>query len=413
MKSNNSSPNRPVEEAEHSSHLIHSSDLRAANQGHSYASAPSSTNGLKGKLRGWLLKFLLGDYFEKELQQHASIVRYLNFLTSHVDVELGDKLKAFQSEIGHSLKKQALDLETLSSKDFPRLSDGLEHKLKILEQANRENQIKLEAQDAVLKGLESIIRVEGKVVAPPNVVKADSVGCSVDYDYFLFENRYRGSEETIKERQAGYVELFKSSSKKILEIGAGRGELLELFSEAKIDSYGVDVDQGMVKYATSKGLEVSCEDACQHLENLKDDSLSGIIAVQVIEHLPLEYFRSLLRQAHRVLEPGGRLVFETINPCSIVALTQHYFRDPTHVSPLHPDTTSYLMESAGFVSIESTDINPFPEEAKLGMIDGIVSDEPGLLRTLEKLNIRINRLDDLLYGHQDYFISGQVPKPSK
>ncbi len=411
MKSNNSSPDCSVqEEADQSSHLIHSSDLRAANEGHSYASASSNTSGLKGRLRGWLLKFLLGDYFEKELQQHASIVRYLNFLTSHVDVELGDKLKAFQGEIGESLRRQELDLKTLSSKDFPRLSDSLEQKLKILEQANRENQIKLDAQDAVLKGLETIIRIEGKAAAQSNVAKAEPVGCSVDYDYFLFENRYRGSEETIKERQIGYVELFKGSSKKILEIGAGRGELLELFSEAKLAAYGVDVDQGMVKYATSKGLEVNCKDACQHLENLQDDSLSGIIAVQVIEHLPLDYFRSLLSQAHRVLEPGGRLVFETINPCSIVALTQHYFRDPTHVSPLHPDTTSYLMESAGFVSIKSTNINPFPKEAKLGMIDGIVSEEPGLLRSLEKLNIRINRLDDLLYGHQDYFISGQVSK---
>jgi len=49
-----------------------------------------------------------------------------------------------------------------------------------------------------------------------------------DVEYLGFENRFRGSEALIAARLQDYVPLF-TSCVNVLDVGCGRGELLELF----------------------------------------------------------------------------------------------------------------------------------------------------------------------------------------
>ena len=69
---------------------------------------------------------------------------------------------------------------------------------------------------------------------------------SPDFSYLLLENRFRGGEEAIKKALSFYPDFFKKAAKPILEIGPGRGELLELFKEKGLQAYGVDIDGPMV-----------------------------------------------------------------------------------------------------------------------------------------------------------------------
>ena len=51
-----------------------------------------------------------------------------------------------------------------------------------------------------------------------------------EFDYGGFEERFRGSEEEIKERQRIYVPYFAGRDD-VVDIGCGRGEFLELMRE--------------------------------------------------------------------------------------------------------------------------------------------------------------------------------------
>ena len=93
--------------------------------------------------------------------------------------------------------------------------------------------------------------------------------------------------------------------------------------------------------------------ALAYLEALPDASLGGVIAAQVVEHLPATYLIRLLEVAHHKLRPGAHIVLETINPACWMAFFSAYLRDITHVHPLHADTLGYLLRASGFVDVET------------------------------------------------------------
>ena len=129
---------------------------------------------------------------------------------------------------------------------------------------------------------------------------------SPEGSYLSFENTFRGSEELIASRQKIYVELLAGHAP-VLDIGCGRGELLELLRDAGIAASGVDVDAAMVQHTRSKGLDVRVDDAVSTLTAAADGSVGAIIANQVIEHLPYEALLEFFRIAPVKLRPGGLL----------------------------------------------------------------------------------------------------------
>lgn len=175
-------------------------------------------------------------------------------------------------------------------------------------------------------------------------------------DYFAFESRMRAPTRELRERQRPYVELLAGHAP-VLDLGCGRGELLELLREASIDARGVDADGDMVSFAAGEGLEVEQADALTALGAVADGSLGAVTALQLVEHLPPASLVRLLELAAAKLRPGGLLLLETINPVSPRAL-RHYFADLTHSQPLVAETLELLVQGAGFGEVEVRYLNP-------------------------------------------------------
>lgn len=224
-------------------------------------------------------------------------------------------------------------------------------------------------------------------------------------NYFVFEERFRGDRRDIKNRQSVFLDYFESC-KNVLDIGCGRGEFLELLKEAGIVAQGIDIDENMIEYCRSKGLDVLNSDAIKYLEGLEDKSLDGLFLDQVVEHLDPVYLINLLELCFKKLKYGYYIVIETVNPLSFISFSNFYI-DLTHKRPIHPETLNFLLISSGFREIDKKFYSPLPDEAKLArmtMVDGMSDAEERLMETYNK---NIDMLNNILYGPQDYAIVGK------
>jgi O-antigen chain-terminating methyltransferase len=128
------------------------------------------------------------------------------------------------------------------------------------------------------------------------------------------------------------------------------------------------------------------------------------VAIQVVEHLTREQLKELCELVKRKVRPGGRIAFETINPQSLLALSSNYFRDPTHVWPMHPDTLGYMATLAGLRIIETKMLSPVAPNHLLKEIPIDSSHTPAVGDAINRINENIGQLNRLLYGFQDYCI---------
>ena len=176
---------------------------------------------------------------------------------------------------------------------------------------------------------------------------------------------------------------------------------------------GVDTNNAMVAVAREQGLDVTRGDALGYVAALPDESIGGIIATQVVEHLEPSYLLRLLDSLSRTLRPGAPIVLETINPACWYAFFSSYIRDITHVRPVHPETLQYLLRASGFERVEIRYREPLPDHMKLKTIDlpedirrsndGSALALSGLAKTLNENAVILNRL---LFSYMDYAAIG-------
>jgi len=174
--------------------------------------------------------------------------------------------------------------------------------------------------------------------------------------YVTFQNRYRGSEEKIRDRQRARARYF-SQCERVLDLGCGRGEFLEVLREEGIPSEGIDLNPGSVEVCRAKGLTVHLADASSYLNEEASGAFDGIHMSHLLEHVPFPIAIRLLEQCVARLEPRGVLAVETPNPHCAAAL-QTFFLDPTHVRPLFPEALGVLLESLNLEQIEVHFLSP-------------------------------------------------------
>jgi SAM-dependent methyltransferase len=242
--------------------------------------------------------------------------------------------------------------------------------------------------------------VPGAWSLKPGASAEPQIASSIDsYKYVGFEDRYRGSQEDIRERLTAYLPFFEGASD-VLDIGCGRGEFLDLLRERGISARGLDVNHEMVEVCKARGLDVSEGDALGYLHSVPDGSLGGLLAAQVVEHLEPGYLMQMLDVAYHKLRPGSRIILETINPACWFAFFSSYIRDITHVRPLHPDTLSYLLTASGFQRVTVRYEAPYPEHEKLQPIAGDGTQA-------EVFNANVQKLNALMFTYLDYAAIGE------
>ncbi len=179
-------------------------------------------------------------------------------------------------------------------------------------------------------------------------------------DWLKFADRFRGGEQFTKERQRLYGERFHDSPD-VLDIGCGRGELLEVLKGAGVAARGIDLSEEAVALCRSKGLEAERADLFEYLRSQPDQSLGGIVCSQVVEHLAPERIPELIRLAHEKMRREGLIGIETPNPECLAIFATHFYLDPTHTRPVPPPLLAFYLEEAGFGGIAIERLYPAVE----------------------------------------------------
>jgi SAM-dependent methyltransferase len=220
-----------------------------------------------------------------------------------------------------------------------------------------------------------------------------------NFDHFAFEDLYRGDESDIRRRQKEYLEYFRGRDN-VLDAGCGRGEFLELLREQNISARGVELGTDQYLLCREKGLDVIQQDLFSYLESLPDDSLGGLFSAQVIEHLDASDQLRYVALAQQKTSPGSPVIFETINAQCVWAVMRNFFLDLTNVRPVHPETLKFAMESVNFKNVELRFSRPMRDR----QLPPLQLEGDG--RNLLEFNRRLQELNELLYGDQDYAAIG-------
>ena len=141
---------------------------------------------------------------------------------------------------------------------------------------------------------------------------------------------------------------------RLLDVGSGRGDHLEVFSALGFDAVGVDVSPRALELSPS--FDVRLADLETEALPFPDDDFDFVFSKSVVEHLrePIP----VLAEACRVLRPGGRIAVMT--PSWEHMHWGPFYSDPTHVSPFTAMSLRDGLTLAGFAEARATHFRQLP-----------------------------------------------------
>jgi O-antigen chain-terminating methyltransferase len=433
--------------------------IAALNAAWNIIPAPPSASGFRQRIAGFVWG-VIGPYLQRQLTFNSLLVDHINRnanaarnahrLAEHTSDALRDQLAALARFETHLIQYFQQITEYVDTRDrdaaggsmvlnasLSGLADSVDKRwesmsVRELRASARVDALGADQEDlrhtvgTLQQGLMTIKREMERMIAvgSPSSDRASDPGSRIPgavipqasapavfaptldaYKYVGFEDRFRGSQQAVRERFESYVPLFDNRSP-VLDVGCGRGEFLDLLHAHHIDARGIDLNHEMAEACRARGLNVTEADAVGYLSSLADGSLGGLFSAQVVEHLEPSYLLRFLEVSFHKLRPGGRLVLETLNPACWVAFFDSYIRDITHVWPLHPETLKYLVVASGFSGARVEFRSPVREEDKLQAFAAPSSGAPALADLAEAFNANVEKLNARMFTYLDYAVVG-------
>jgi ubiquinone/menaquinone biosynthesis C-methylase UbiE len=149
----------------------------------------------------------------------------------------------------------------------------------------------------------------------------------------LNDNYGHAIAEFVKER------FPKFTPRRILEIGCGTGMATVPVAQAfpRAETHAIDLGAALLRYAHARAeslhapVHFSQQDACH--TDFPDDHFDLVYSIIVTHECPVPVLRSMLREIHRVLKPGG------------IMLHDGYF-DPPPLAPLEEVMNTWFARNA-------------------------------------------------------------------
>jgi SAM-dependent methyltransferase len=169
------------------------------------------------------------------------------------------------------------------------------------------------------------------------------------------------TEETERDAHVFYLKLFRPGQE-VLDLGCGAGYFVKMLREQNIEARGIDLDPLATAQAQAQGLPVSQGEAMAYLQTLPDNSLDAIFSAHLVEHLEVDAVFHLIREAYRVLKPGGFLLLTTPNVRALVSHLEMFWLHFDHKRFYHPRLLKFFMSECNFSQITYGENHPGPRD---------------------------------------------------
>ncbi len=323
----------------------------------------------------------------RQLQQ-AGISQANQRIDQLQSLDIENRLRRFDAlDIGARLNR-------LEAPDLALRMDKVEAAICAVLAADTDRENRLATLRQELRRLQAATAADAPAApATAGATPASKAVSNFDADIFYteFERAFRGAREDILERlkvYLPYLEHFRrDESARVIDVGCGRGEWLELLGGEGLKAIGVDMNGAMVAACRERGLEAECEDAIAYLRRLPEGSVAAVTGFHIIEHLPFETLVALFDAALHAVRKDGLIIFESPNPENLLVGACNFYTDPTHLHPVVPAVAEFMARQRGFARAEILRLHPYPTHLQLPEDSDVA-----------------RRVNQALYGPQDYAV---------
>ncbi len=209
----------------------------------------------------------------------------------------------------------------------------------------------LEQMQARLTTLSLEVDFEARAAAVKQAAAEGQAGRKQKYS--LFHSDYDANElQGRRNWHARYAAYFKGCLGDVLDIGSGSGIFLEIMrDDLKQPAFGLDPDPDMVAVCDNLKLQSLLGDE-RRLSEMQDNSLGGIHASHVIEHVDGDRAIAMVENALRVLRPGGKLLVRTPNWRNQTVRHEGFWLDITHIRPYPLPLLEQVFQDSGFEIVD-------------------------------------------------------------
>ena len=166
----------------------------------------------------------------------------------------------------------------------------------------------------------------------------------------------QGQESRVME----IVDLFRKGP--VLDLRCDTGGVISILKHRGLEVIGVDSRDDAIAWCRHIGLDAHAIDWLAYLSRLEDGVLGGIFSPQIFERVTPERAVSLMREAFRVLAPGGCLVIELID-ADYAARVQGFWL--TNVRPVRTETLKKFAIHTGFTCVEHRKVADLSQPATI------------------------------------------------
>jgi SAM-dependent methyltransferase len=336
---------------------------------------------------GWRDVWLNDSRFRQRKSAFGFLLRLFQRILDRVTRAERDRQRDFNLALLDLVSDQRSDIGRVRD-DLKRDIETVQRDVRVADEALAEELRKIrelipiaaKRNDSLIAALDQKIEtVAVRVRDVTNPVVASSSVTS-DFLYRRLEDGLRGVVDV-----ADYVAMAQAP---VIDVGCGRGEFLVACRAAGIAARGFDTNERSVADLVARGINAAVAGVPGCFANIANASIATVVAMHVVEHLPVDALFALFAESSRVLRPGGLLMIETPNAESLAVSASEFWRDPTHLAPRHPAALTLLGREYGFAIDEIRAIHPFPDANRF-------------VATSNDLRGLVDALNDRVFGGQD------------